>query len=205
MPQSPSDSAGNAAAKPPLARPLVDASMIFFIVLAIVAMVLVYWLKGAPALTKALLTAGSLLLSIVPLIALGMMLGGLARELADPKRIAPILGAQSGWSGLVLATALGAVTPGGPFAAFPIVYALFIAGADVGAVIAYLTAWSIIGVHRIVVWEIPLLGPEFVVVRVLTSLPLPILAGALARWLARGPLAIERPPHPRAAAAKETT
>ena len=129
----------------------------------------------------------------MPLIALGMMLGGLARELADPKKIAPVLGAQSGWSGLILATGLGAVTPGGPFAAFPIVYALFIAGADIGAVIAYVTAWSVIGIHRVIIWEWPLLGHEFVIVRVLTALPLPILAGALARVLARGPLAIEPP------------
>jgi uncharacterized membrane protein YraQ (UPF0718 family) len=133
------------------------------------------------------------------------MLGGLARELADPKTIAPVLGAQSGWLGLILATALGAITPGGPFAAFPIVYALFLAGADVGAVIAFLTAWSIIGIQRIVTWELPLLGHEFVIIRVVTSLPLPVLVGALARILARGRLAIVRPeyPHETAAPAKD--
>jgi uncharacterized membrane protein YraQ (UPF0718 family) len=181
-------------------RPLVDGSMIFFIVLALVSMILVYVLKGGGALALALGHAWNLLLGVLPLIALGMMLGGFARELADPNKIAPILGARSGWLGLILATALGSVTPGGPFAAFPIVYALFLAGADVGAVIAFLTAWSIIGVHRVVVWELPLLGPEFVFVRVLTSLPLPVLAGALARVLARGVLHIPRPEHPAAAA-----
>jgi hypothetical protein len=79
----------------------------------------------------------------------------------------------------VLATALGAVTPGGPFAAFPIVYALFLYARRRWRSDPFLTAWSVIGVHRIVVWELPLLGPEFVIVRVLTSLPLPVLAG---RW-----------------------
>ena len=175
------------------AKPLIDGSMMFFIALAVVSAALVFWLKGADALTNAVGQALKLLGIVVPLIALGMMLGGLARELADPKRIAPILGAQSGWAGLILATGLGAATPGGPFAAFPIVYALFIAGADVGAVIAYVTAWSVIGIHRVVIWELPVLGHEFVIVRVLTALPLPVLAGALARVLARGPLAIERP------------
>ena len=174
-------------------RPLVDGSVIFFVALALVSMLLVAFLRGSAALAAAMGHAWWLFVGVVPLIALGMLLGGFARELADPKKIAPILGAQSGWLGLVLATALGAVTPGGPFAAFPIVYALFLAGADVGAVIAFLTAWSVIGVHRIVVWELPLLGPEFVIVRVLTSLPLPVLAGALARVLARGRLAVARP------------
>ena len=167
--------------------------MIFFIVLAIAASGLVLALKGRVALGHALGHAWELLLGVAPLIVLGMMLGGFARELADPNKVAPVLGASSGWLGLILATALGAVTPGGPFAAFPIVYALFLAGADVGAVIAFLTAWSVIGVHRIVVWEMPLLGPHFVFVRLLTSLPLPVLAGALARVLARGWLEIPRP------------
>ena len=185
-------------------RPFIDASMMFFIGLALLSVALVYWIKGTAALSHALSQSLVLLGNVIPLIALGMMLGGLARELADPKKIAPILGAQSGWAGLFLATALGAITPGGPFAAFPIVYALFIAGADVGAVIAYVTAWSVIGIHRVIIWEWPLLGHEFVIVRVLTALPLPILAGALARLLARGPLAIERP-ELRAAPGKETT
>ena len=176
-----------------VSKPLIDGSMIFFIALAMVSSILVYLMKGPAALSNALAQALKLFGNVVPLIALGMMLGGLARELADPKKIAPILGAQSGWSGLILATGLGAVTPGGPFAAFPIVYALFIAGADIGAVIAYVTAWSVIGIHRVIIWEWPLLGHEFVIVRVLTALPLPILAGALARLLAHGPLAIDRP------------
>lgn len=193
------------AATKPAGRPLVDGSMIFFVILAFVSMALVWFYKGWPSLTSALAHAGWLMLSIAPLIALGMMLGGLARELADPKRIAPILGAQSGWSGLVLATVLGAVTPGGPFAAFPIVYALFIAGADVGAVIAFLTSWSVIGIHRVVVWELPLLGAGFVIVRVLTSLPLPILAGALARLISRGPLQIERPAYDASPARARST
>lgn len=177
----------------PTYRHFVDGSMIFFIALAAVSALLVYLIRGPASLFGALGNALSLFASIVPLIALGMMLGGLARELADPARIAPILGAQSGWSGLALATALGAVTPGGPFAAFPIVYALFLAGADIGAVIAYVTAWSVIGIHRVVIWELPLLGHEFAIIRFVTSLPLPILAGALARMLALGPFVIERP------------
>lgn len=174
-------------------RPIVDGSMIFFIVLAFVSGFVVWWVKGGAALQAAAGHAAVVMATIAPAIAIGLYLGGLARELADPDRIAPVLGARSGWFGLVLATGLGAVTPGGPFAAFPIVYALFLAGADIGAVVAYITAWSVIALNRVVVWELPLLGVDFTVARVLASLPLPILAGALARLIARGPLAITPP------------
>lgn len=189
------------SAAPPKPRPLIDGSAIFFIVLAIVAAAAVYWVKGWDALVAGVGSGAWLLVTVAPMIVLGLFLGGLTRELADPERVAPLLGAKSGWFGLVLATGLGALTPGGPFAAFPIVYALFLAGADVGAVIAYLTAWSVLALHRVIVWEIPLLGPEFSLLRTLASLPLPVLAGALARILARGPLHIEAIPPPPGKAA----
>lgn len=171
----------------------IDGSAVFFICLAAVSVAAVAVTKGPE---QALAAVGSglwLLATIAPMIVLGLFLGGLARELADPAKVAPQLGEASGLYGLVLATGLGAVTPGGPFAAFPIVYALFLAGADIGAVVAYLTAWSVLALHRVIVWEIPLLGGEIALVRVLASLPMPILAGLIARAIARGPLAIARP------------
>lgn len=167
--------------------------MLFFIALAVVSASLVLALKGLPALQRAATSSGWLLVSIAATIAVGMLLGGLVREIVDPTRVSAALGASSGWRGLVLASALGAVMPGGPFVAFPIVYALFLAGADVGAVIAFLTSWSLIALQRVIVWELPLLGPEFVIVRVLVSLPLPILTGLLARRLSFGVLAIAVP------------
>jgi len=177
-------------------RPILDGSMKFFIALAIVTGALVYALRGGATLLAAAANALWLMATIAPAIAIGLLLGGLVKELADPEKIAPVLGARSGWRGLVLATGLGALTPGGPFAAFPIVYALFLAGADVGAVIAFITSWSVIALHRVVVWELPLLGVDFTLARVLASLPLPILAGALARLISRGPLEVRPPDRP---------
>jgi uncharacterized membrane protein YraQ (UPF0718 family) len=79
----------------------------------------------------------------------------------------------------------GALTPGGPFASFPLVVALFEAGAGYGAAVAYLTAWTGISLQRAIVWEWPLLGPEITIVRNLVSIPLPIIAGLIARALAK--------------------
>ena len=161
----------------------VDGATWFFVLLAAVSMMALAWAEGWDALFAALSQSARLLATVTPMIVEGLFLGGLVKELSDPARIAPILGAESGWRGLVLATALGAATPGGPFAAFPIVYALALAGADIGAVVAYLTAWSVLGLHRLIIWELPLLGTDFVVARMLASIPLPVLAGFIARLL----------------------
>ncbi len=164
-------------------RQQTDATTAFYAGLAVVSAVLVATLKSPAALGAVATSALTLLLAIAPMIALGLFLGGLVKAMADPNKIAPILGAQSGLRGLVLASGLGAITPGGPFAAFPIVYGIFAAGADAGAVVAFLTGWALIAVHRIVVWEMPLIGPDFVAIRVLVALPLPVLAGWLARQI----------------------
>jgi uncharacterized membrane protein YraQ (UPF0718 family) len=62
---------------------------------------------------------------------------------------------------------------------FPVVASLFKVGVGIGPLVAYLTAWSLFGLQRIIMWEIPFLGPKVVAVRVAVSLFFPLLAG----WL----------------------
>ncbi len=173
----------DSASDPP--HRLLDGALWFFVLLAAASVLLLIWLRGFDALSRAATQSATLLLTVTPMIVVGLFLGGLVKELSDPKQIAPILGANSGLRGLALATALGAATPGGPFAAFPIVYAMALAGADVGAVVAYLTAWSVLGLHRLIIWELPLMGLDFVTARTLASLPLPLVSGLIARLLMR--------------------
>src|SRR5690606_20214012 len=84
---------------------------------------------------------------------------------------------------VVLACFLGVVMPGGPFASFPLVYALGRSGAGTGALIAFLVAWATVGFQRLLIWEIPFMGAEFALLRFIVSLPLPIIAGLVASWL----------------------
>jgi uncharacterized membrane protein YraQ (UPF0718 family) len=95
--------------------------------------------------------------------------------------LAKWMGAESGWRGLVIASAAGIATPGGPMAAFPMVLLLAGAGADIGALIAFIVSWGLNGFNRILVWEVPLLGPDFALLRFLSGLPLGFVAGLVAR------------------------
>lgn len=147
-----------------------------------------WWQGGLPLVLDGLSEALWLLLIVMPQLAAGLLMGGLISRLVGREKVAALLGARSGWRGLLLAAAAGAITPGGPFTSFPIVHALWIAGADAGALIAYLTSWALIGLNRVIVWELPLMGVEFTAIRILVCLPLPILAGLLARALVRAPI-----------------
>jgi uncharacterized membrane protein YraQ (UPF0718 family) len=91
------------------------------------------------------------------------------------------LGDEAGIRGLFLATAAGIVTPSGPFLALPVAAALFRSGASMAAVVTFVSSWSLLAVHRLVAWEVPLLGWRFALIRYTVSLVLPLMAGLLVR------------------------
>jgi uncharacterized membrane protein YraQ (UPF0718 family) len=59
----------------------------------------------------------------------------------------------------------------------PFLVALANSGAALAPLVAYMTAWSLFGMQRIIAWEAPLMGWHFVGVRVVSSLVFPFLAG----------------------------
>jgi uncharacterized membrane protein YraQ (UPF0718 family) len=135
---------------------------------------------GWPAVASALREAGELLLLIAPILVTAVLISGYVQTMVPRDAMERWLGRGSGLRGLTLAAVAGALTPGGPFAAFPLVVALWESGAGFGVCVAYLTSWSVLGIQRALVWEIPLLGADFVLLRVLASLVLPLVAGILA-------------------------
>ncbi|WP_108660960.1 permease [Acuticoccus kandeliae] len=154
-----------------------------------------YLIKGPAVFADAAFANAALLLEILPRIAAALIILGLVQVLLPRDAVARRLGRASGLRGLLLATVLGALTFGGPMTSFPIVAVLAVSGADIGAVIAFLTGWSLLGLSRIVVWELPILGSDFVTLRLAVSLAVPILAGLLARWVEeRAPVRIKGVP-----------
>ena len=61
--------------------------------------------------------------------------------------------------------------------------ALLTVGADFGATIAMVVSWTLIGYGRAVAWELPIMGVDFTLWRIVISLPMPVLAGALGRFV----------------------
>jgi uncharacterized membrane protein YraQ (UPF0718 family) len=125
----------------------------------------------------------TLLLQVAPVLIPAFLLAGMVSVLVSTELLSRWLGAESGWRGLLIGTAAGALTPGGPFLAFPLLAVLLKGGASIGAVTAYLSSWALLGIHRMLAFEIPILGLRFVVVRTLASLAVPALIGWMAQAL----------------------
>ena len=156
---------------------------VFFAVLAVAAGALLAARQGPTAVMEALLSAGELIGLVIPLVIVAMVMAAYAQALLPREAVERWLGRDAGWRALFIAIAAGAITPGGPFMAFPLVVGLRAVGASVPVCITYLTAWSVLGIQRILIWELPFFGPEFVALRLLVSLPLPFIAGVAAGWL----------------------
>ncbi|MFB4202259.1 hypothetical protein ACEZHJ_00505 [Arhodomonas sp. KWT2] len=101
-------------------------------------------------------------------------------ELIPPEWFARVLGSSSGLPGVLLASVLGGALPGGPSVSFPLVLVLAHAGVGVPQMIAMLTAWSVLALHRVLTFELPMMGWAFVWRRWLVSVMLAPLAGGLA-------------------------
>jgi uncharacterized membrane protein YraQ (UPF0718 family) len=165
----------------------------FVVLLCLAAAGFGLYLRGWDGVERALRFALGLTIEIAPMMALSLVMAAFVQVLVPQDKVSRWLGAESGWRGLVLATAAGALVPGGPWTSFPLLYALGAAGADIGALVAFLSAWELLSLSRVVVWEIPFMGGEFVLIRTVASLALPIAAGYLARRL---PVAFALPPLP---------
>jgi uncharacterized membrane protein YraQ (UPF0718 family) len=129
----------------------------------------------------------ALFISVTPKLAAALLIAGFVQTLVPRALVARWLGDSAGFKGVALATGIGSITPGGPMTSFPLVNALHNAGTGRAALIAYLTSWATLGFQRVLIWELPLLGAEFVLLRQLASLPGPFIAAFISERLPRDP------------------
>ena len=154
-----------------------DGGFWFMFVASIVVGAYVVSSYGVPRAVDGLSTGGQLLMATLPKMIFAFAVAGLIQVVIPTDLVSQWIGEDSGMRGLLIGTVAGTFTPGGPFIHFPIVASLLNSGAGAGPIIAYLTAWSVLGVHRLIIWEIPILGFDISVVRFVASLALPPVVG----------------------------
>jgi uncharacterized membrane protein YraQ (UPF0718 family) len=166
-------------------RRILDAQFLLMLGLVVVLGALAFWRGGGTLLRAGFGEGVDQFVRYGLLIAVSFLAAGFAQVLIPSDWIRGALGRDSGMRGIALATAAGVATPAGPFVSLPIAATLMRGGAEPAAVVTYLTAWSLLAVHRLVAWEMPILGARFALVRYAICAALPILAGLLTRGLGR--------------------
>jgi uncharacterized membrane protein YraQ (UPF0718 family) len=169
---------------PDLIKSSFGKSFWLFVAVAAAMAAVGYIVLGQDAFTDVIVSDGELLADLLPRVVGAQVLAGFAWVLLPRDKMSAFMQNNRGKRGLVLAAAAGAITPGGPASAFPFLAILAGSGADRGIMVTYITSWALLGAQRIIVWDMPLMGIEFSLFRLLISIPLPIIAGLLARRLA---------------------
>jgi len=117
---------------------------------------------------------------LAPRMVCALTAAGFIARLIPSELIGQYLGAEAGLKAILLASAVGLIIPAGPVIAFSIAAIFARSDASTAALIAFITSWSLFAAHRIFIYEIPLLGPSFLRLRVVSVAALPIFAGLMA-------------------------
>lgn len=152
------------------------------IIMASIAVVLLYigYQKGGGEHIAGLKITGSLLLEITPLLIFAFVVAGMVQVLIPQELISKWVGPESGFRGVLIGTVCGSLTPSGPFVSMPIGAGLLQSGASIGTVVAFMTAWSLLGISRMPL-EFGIMGWQFTLIRIASGVLLfPIVAGLLA-------------------------
>ena len=157
-----------------------DLSTLLLVVLAALFALIAY-LKDPGLPWIGAKTGFSLLWFILPRLVPALILAGMLQVVIPQETVARYFGRQSGLSAILLASAAGVLTPGGPMVSVPLLVVLANSGMALGPLVAYMTSWSLFGMQRIIAWEAPLMGWRFVMIRVIPSLAFPVIAG----WLVK--------------------
>jgi uncharacterized protein len=155
-----------------------DIPSLVMIGTALVLLVAVYF-KSPESAKQGVTATAALIIEITPRMLAAFVIAGLIQVIVPRELIVQWMGHGSGARGILIGMLFGTVTPGGPMTHFPIIASFLKIGVGIGPLVAYLTAWSLFGLNRVIMWEIPFMGAQIVAVRVAVSLFFPFLAG----WL----------------------
>jgi len=149
------------------------------IILGLLAAVLIILSYQKGVHIQGLKASGNMLVQIIPLLIFAFLIAGMVQFLLPHETISRWVGTESGFRGLLIGTAMGSIAPGGPFVSMPIAAGLLRMGANIGTMVAFLTAWSLLAFSRIPM-ELGIMGWKFVLIRLACTFFFPPVAG----WIA---------------------
>lgn len=161
--------------------------MIGTLLLALAFLALLFFVRrrGRATMLDGLERAMEQLAYVLPQLTVALLVAGFLSRLIPGELIGHLIGPEAGWTGLVIAAFAGPIVPAGPVLAFSIAAVFERVGATPEALVAFITSWSLFTVHRMISYELPLLGPSFLRLRLLSVGLVPIAAGVIAAGIVR--------------------
>lgn len=136
--------------------------------------------KGDAGLRKAARFALGQGRGLLVRLPMALLAASFLAQVIPTDKVAAVLGPDSGTMGILLASVIGGVMPGGPMTSFPIALIVWQSGAGTAQTVAFLAGWSVFALHRVLAYEAPMMGWRFSGLRLSSCFFLPPLAGLIA-------------------------
>jgi uncharacterized membrane protein YraQ (UPF0718 family) len=118
----------------------------------------------------------------IPLMIVAFAIVGFVEELAPQEIVRAWIGPGSGIQGIFIGELAGALLPGGPYVVFPLIAAVYQAGAGIGPTLAMITSWAGLALLS-ASFELPFLGWRFTAIRLGLASIVPLIVGLVAMLL----------------------
>lgn len=118
---------------------------------------------------------------LAPLLVLAFLLAGFIQVAVPPELIQEWIGSKSGFKGVFIGSIAGSLLAGGPYVSFPVISAINHSGAGTGATVSLITGWAVIGLGQLP-FELTIMGPRFMLVRLSTVFATPFIAGLITQY-----------------------
>jgi uncharacterized membrane protein YraQ (UPF0718 family) len=146
-----------------------------------IALVIIGYNRNDGEYLVGLKSALTMTIEILPLLIFAFIVAGMVQVLLPTEILSKWVGNESGIKGIMIGAIVGGLAPGGPYVSLPIVAGLLKSGAGVGTMVAFLTGWSLWAVGRLPM-EVGILGWKFTLIRLLSILIFPPIAGLIAHY-----------------------
>jgi len=153
-------------------------------VLAVILLIIGYS-KGEGQHIAGLKSAMKMTVDVLPLLVFAFIMAGMIQTLLPQELLSKWIGEESGIRGILIGTIAGGITPGGPYVSLPLAAGFLRAGAGIGTMVAFVTAWSLWAVTRLPM-EIGVMGWKFTFIRLVCTFFFPPIAGILAQMFFSG-------------------
>jgi uncharacterized membrane protein YraQ (UPF0718 family) len=146
------------------------------------ALLIVAYLKGGNLWLSGLQAGARSLWRLLPVLLMSFAVTGLLQVLMPREHLMRWLGAEAGFRGILTGCIVGALLPGPPYAAYPLVISLYQGGASIGAVVGLMSGKSLWNVHHLPP-AFAVLGSQVTMLHFGSNLLFPPLAGLVAQLL----------------------
>jgi len=136
---------------------------IVYVGVALILLIIAF-VRGENLALEGIKLAGLTLWNNLAILLAGFIIAGLMQVLLPKELIVKWLSNAAGVKAVLIGCLAGGIIPGSPYVVFPIVAGFYKAGAGLGAMVGFVTAWSLWSISRLPV-EIALINPKIALIR----------------------------------------